>query len=79
MSDDPIEKMMDALWEASFAGTSLANAQWKISSDWHIVLLNATRPGLAPFQNDHLLGLPYVTVGSQQEPFILDLTEERRP
>lgn len=69
-----IEKLMDALWNASEDGKSCANAQWAFSAEFYAELKAAVRPGLDPFgaERDNCLGLPYVVRGWGKEPFILE-------
>lgn len=74
-----IEELMEAVGNAVEAGERAEDMQWSLSAERHAELKAAVTPSLDPFfQDDTLLGLPYIVKGNQVEPFILQ-NERVRP
>jgi len=69
MADEPIEALMDILWEMTLedvkANRSVQNKQWRCSPDGFHRILAAVRPGLDPFgptglHDQQMFGIPYI-------------------
>lgn len=76
---NPIEQLMDALWDESEAGRSVERKRWSFSDEGFTAIRAAATPALDPFganglRDQQCMGLPYVINSDQAEPFRLEDT-----